>query len=271
MQTNKLNLFLGLILVMIFTSSETAHAKQEAKLISFWDDRVADSQLKPNHSAWQTLLDNYLIDEHPTGIFRFDYDAVTPDDQLNLFGYVDYLQQLDPRQLNSERQKAYWLNLYNATLVLYVVVSEPTNSIRNLNRSNFWDSKRFTIAQQVLSFNDIEHGILRPLFKDPRIHFALNRAALGSANLSAQAYTAENLDDMLDNAARGFIDHPRALDVSDDELRLSRVFKWYQSDFGDNTEEVMEYLKQYLSADTVAKLDQTSKVRYQYDWALNKP
>lgn len=254
-----------------FAAATNAFAAPQVRPINFWDDATPTSKLVPDHSAWQAILDKYLIDEHPSGIHRFDYNNVSAEDERKLLEYLRYLQQLDPRQLRRDRQKAYWLNLYNATLVLYIVVREPVDSIRNLNRGKFWDAKRFNIALQELSFNDIEHGILRPFFQDERIHFALCRASLGSANLSAQAYTAENLEAQLDEAARSFVNHSRAVRVQDDEVVLSRMFKWNQEDFGANNQEVKSYLKQYLPPDTAEKIDQTTRVRYQFNWSLNGP
>ena len=270
MQTTKLSILFCFLFASVATPIAPTYAV-EAEPIAFWDDHEANSRLKPDHSAWQSVLDTYLVDDHPSEINRFDYAAVSAEDEKKLLGYVSYLQQLDPRQLNRASQQAYWLNLYNATLVLYVIVAAPRNSIRSLNRSDFWSTERFNITQQNLSFDDIEHGILRPLYNDPRILFALNRATLGSANLSATAFTAANLDEMLESSARGFVNHPRALKISKNEIELSRLFHWYQSDFGGDIQAVKAYLKTYLDEQTAFEIEQTSKVRYQFDWALNKP
>ena len=270
MQKTKLNILFCLVLGALSVPTTPSHAV-EAEAISFWNDYEANSRLTPDHSAWQSLLDTYLVDDHPTGIHRFDYAAVSAEDEARLLDYVSYLQQLEPRQLNQSSQQAYWLNLYNATLALYVIVANPQKSIPSLNRGTFWSIGRFNIAQQQLSLNDIEHGILRSLYNDPRLIFALNRAALGSANLSASAFTAENLEENLESTARSFVNHPRAVKVSNNRLELSRIFKWYQSDFGGDTQKMRAYLEKYLDPDTAAKMAQTSKVRYQFDWALNKP
>ena len=249
----------------------SVHATPKAKTLPFWDDSEPSSGLTPDHSRWQNLLDKFLNAEHPSGIYRLDYDAFSDADEKALREYLAYLQQLDPRQLSKGRQKAYWLNLYNATMVLIVVVSQPSESIRTVDRKNLWVAERFNIAGQKLSLDNIVHGILRPLFKDERIHFVLNRATLGSANISPLAYTGDNVEELMEQAARDFLQHPRAVDFSDDGLVLSRLFVWYKSDFGSNVTELKNYLKQYQSPELAEKIEASKRVSYQYDWSLNKP
>jgi hypothetical protein len=161
--------------------------------------------------------------------------------------------------------------LYNATMVLIVVVAQPSESIRSVDRKKLWVAERFSIAGQKLSLDNIMHGILRPLFKDERIHFALNLTTLGSADINPLAYTGDNVEELIDQAARDFLQQPRAVDFSDDELILSRLFYWYESDFGSNLTELKNYLKQYQSPDIVEKIEASKGVDYQYDWSLNKP
>jgi hypothetical protein len=178
---------------------------------------------------------------------------------------------LDPRQLNKQRQKAYWLNLYNATIVLIVVVAQRGETIRAVDRKNLWVAERFSIAGQKLSLDDIMHGILWPLFKDERIHFALNLATSGSANINPLAFTGDNVEELIEQAKRDFLQQPRPVDFNDDELLLSRLFYWYESDFGANLTELKNYLKQYQSPEIVEKIEASKGVDYQYDWSLNKP
>lgn len=272
MTTLQRAIWLVMLVGLPFIFSAVVSAAPPAKTIPFWDDHSSSSRLTPNHGAWQELLDTYLVNQHPSGIARFDYASVSDEDEKKLLNYVAYLQQLDPRQLNKARQKAYWINLYNATIVLYVVLSGTDDSLPRVDRGEFWTTKRFTVALQDLSFNDIEHGILRPIFQDERIHFALTRAALGSANLAAKAFTAENTEELLEDAARQFVNHPRGLAFNEEnEIELSRVFKWYDRDFGRNNNELKSYIKKYVDENTARRLDRSNKIRYQFDWSLNKP
>ena len=89
------------------------------------------------------------------------------------------------------------------------------------------------VADQALSLNDIEHNILRPVFNDFRIHFAVNCASFGCPNLQSQAFTRDNVDALLESASREFLAHPRAIAFNADGLlQLSSIFDWYAEDFG---------------------------------------
>ena len=262
---------LAVLACVLLLTAEMAQAQSSprARAIEFWDDATPGSRLTPNHSEWQRILDAYLVDDHPSAVNRFKYRAVTTDDEAALIDYLSYLQLLDPRQMNKDTQKAYWLNLYNATLVAYIISSEPSVSIRGLNRGDFWRLTRFNIASQDLSFDDIEHGILRPIFKDARIHFALFRGAVGWANLSKEAYSGERVEQQLDEATRAFLTHPRAVEVEGEELRLSRLFKWKQDDFGDGNDGIKRYIQRYVEPERADRIQRATRVRYQFDWSLN--
>ena len=270
MKSIKFTLRVVLVMAVVFVGN-SVYAAPKAKPLPFWDDSEPTSGLTPNHLRWQQILDKFVITGHPSNIHRIDYGAFSDADEKELREYLAYLQQLDPRQLKKVRQKAYWLNLYNATMVLIVVVSQPSESIRSVDRNNLWVAERFNIAGQKLSLDDLVHGILRPLFKDERIHFALNLATLGSANINPLAYTGDNIEEMMEQTARDFLQQPRAVDFSSDELILSRIFFWYESDFGSNLTELKDYLKQYQSPELAEKIEASKRLSYQYDWSLNKP
>ena len=261
----------GLLVLTVCVVLSSANAAQKPKLVGFWNDHEASSRLKPDHSAWQTLLDKYVLVDEESGVNRFAYDAVTPDDVLSLRSYLFYLQNLDPRQLNKPAQKAFWLNMYNASVTLIVIAQKPRNSIRSVDSRKVWEKERFNIALQSLSLDTIEHGVLRPLFADERILFALHKASIGGANISKVAFTAENIEQQLDAARQDFLKHSRSIDFRGNSLVLSRMFKWYEDDFGGDVSSVREYLKKHVEPETALKIERARNVRYQYDWNLNRP
>ena len=85
-----------------------------------------------------------------------------------------------------------------------------------------------------LSLDDIEHGILRPIFRDPRVHYAVNCASIGCPNLRLDAFTGANLDKELDAGARDYINSPRGLAFPGGKTTASSIYKWFQEDFGGN-------------------------------------
>jgi len=210
------------------------------------------------------------------GINRFDYAAVTPADRAKLQSYLDALAARDPRTLNRPEQFAYWVNLYNALTVAVVVDYYPVKSIRKIEGGLLglgpWNKEFITIQGQALTLNDIEHRILRPIWQDPRIHYAVNCASLGCPNLATSAYSPDKLEAQLDAAARDFINHPRGVDRSGKRLRVSSIYDWYEIDFGSDQKELLGHLAQYAEEDLAAYLGSYSgRIRYDYDWKLNQP
>lgn len=261
---------LSLLLVAGTAESATPMAK-----IDFWDDREDQSSFVVDHSDWQSILDQYLITGHQSGIHLLDYDVVTDNDASSLEAYLEYLQSLEPRQMNSAEQKAYWINLYNAMHVNLVLQRNPDNTIREIRSGVFtagpWEMDVLKISQQSLSLDDIKHGILRPIWNDPRIHFALNFSAIGSPSIASKIYSGEAVETQLEQAAKAFINHPRGVTVQGDQLILSSIFQWEDTDFAISFDQLKQYLMQYAESDLSAKILATNSVKYQHDWSLNQP
>jgi hypothetical protein len=266
-----------MFVVLMIACVTSLNAAEDAKLIEFWDDREPSSAMQINHDAWQQILTTYVDDEHQSGINRFNYSAVTPGDARKLRGYLDYMQQMEPRQLNSEEAKAYWINLFNALIVDKMVETFQTGSNRAINRvltgglrsGGRWSREIAEVAMQEISLNDIEHGILRPIWNDPRIHFAISACTLGGPNIQKIAFNGANNEELLEKAKVEFLQHPRAVRVQDGELILSSIFNWYASDFGDNRQEVLQYIRNNVDEKTQQDIRGFTRASYDYSWDLN--
>lgn len=260
----------GCSLVVLMAISMNASAAPKAVMIEFWNDVEPSSGLKMNHTRWDGLLKKYVNDTHESGVNRFDYDRVTETDKKILSDYLAYLQQMDPRQLNRPRQKAFWLNLYNATIVWVILESEPKESIKSIGR--LWRNNRLVIARQKMSLDDIQHGVLRPLYKDPRIHFGLSAGTVGSGDILPEAYNMDNVEELLErNTKRFFTKTNKGVSVEDGVMVVSTIMKWYKKDFGSNDLMMKAFIKKYVNPEMERLIDQTRKTSYQYDWTLNKP
>ena len=277
MKVGKVIWLLGWVVIALLGIVGQGQAQQAAKLIPFWDDREPDSGLVVNHTPWQSLLSKYLDDQHSSGINRLDYAAITQGDQRVLDEYLAYLQSLDPRQLNGLEQKAYWINLYNSATVRFILTEDRNNlrSIRQI-RSGFltagpWQRPILQVNYQALSLNDIQHGILRPIWQDNRVHYALNSASLGSPNLLKTAFTRANIESLLKKATSDFITHPRAAQISNGRLVLSEIYDLYNGDFGTNFRALKDHIKKYAQPELSARLDIFNRAQYAHDWDLNRP
>lgn len=255
--------------------SMTTSAAPSSELIDFWDESDEDNTESVNHDQWQQILDKYLISDHESGINRFNYKSVSKDDKKLLNTYIDTLEKLDPRDYSLVEQKAYWINLYNALTVDIILENYPISSITKLGgffTFGPWDQKISTIQGEELTLNDIEHGILRPIWNDNRIHYAVNCASMGCPNLAGIAYTAENTEEILENAAKDYVNHERGVTFDGKKLKISSIYHWYKVDFGNNNESLIEHFIEYVEPELKAKLEAfDGKVTHDYDWKLNQP
>jgi hypothetical protein len=260
------------VLLMIFSSFSSAATTQD------WLPNNPKNTAVIDHNHWQMLLDKYLVSNHPSGVNLFDYKKVSSNDKQILKKYLSSLQAKDPRQYKQAVQKAYWINLYNALTVKLILDHYPVKSITKLGQKFFsfgpWDDDAAIVAGMTLSLNDIEHKILRPIFKDPRIHYAVNCASYSCPNLSSQAYTASNTEQLLNNGAHDYINHHRAVKVEGNDLLLSSIYDWYLIDFGDRPALLLKHLEQYAEVELNQKLMafdlNTGDIDHHYDWQLNE-
>jgi len=269
-----------LILLLNNILAVRSEAAPVSDLWAFWQPEPAPlseskTQAPISHELWQQLLDRYLSAAEDQ-INRFDYQAVTAADRALLARYLDTLTSLDPRGYPIDEQMAYWINLYNALTVQVVLDNPNKNSIVDMGAGWFkfgpWDDKLVTLTGQPITLNDIEHRILRPIWQDRRIHFAVNCASLGCPNLSAQAFTSTNLESMLAAAESAYLNHPRGVSFNGkDELVLSSIFKWYVEDFAADRAQLLEYLSQHHATLAAQLVNYAGPIRYQYDWSLNQP
>ena len=266
---------LSAIFTLLLSAALPAGAAQKAQTIAKWDASDETSTAVIDHSAWQGLLDTYLVSDDPAGINLFDYAALKASDadRKALSGYLKYLAGIDPRSYSRDEQMAYWINLYNALTIFVIVPRYPVASIKDIKSGIIdfgpWNLELFPLQGDKLTLNQIEHGILRPIWKDPRVHYAVNCASIGCPNLAAQAYRADNLEALLEQGATDYINHPRGAQVKNGELVVSSIYDWFQEDFGGNTAGVLAHLMQYAEPELAAALADFDSFDDYYDWDLN--
>jgi hypothetical protein len=153
----------------------------------------------------------------------------------------------------------------------------PLSSIRDIDISpgwfsnGPWDAKLIRIEGRDLSLNDIEHRILRPIWKDERIHYAVNCASLGCPNLQPVAFTSMNCEDLLEKGARAYINHSRGVRREGRDLVLSKIYAWFEEDFGGSLMSILRHLRKYADPPLTEGLQGVpGDIDYQYDWRLNE-
>ncbi len=251
--------------------------KQTSLLVLFFTILVActdpnNSQAQgngsaPNHDSWTRILSKYV-----DGKGFVDYKGLIGE-KAALSAYSDLLSSNAPSESWSENEKiAYWINAYNVFTVKLIVDNYPIESIKDLNPTlsiptirSIWTKEWFQIGGEDFSLDQIEHKILRKDFEEPRIHFAVNCASISCPVLRPEAYTAEKLDQQLDEQARIFLNDPSRNVITKEKVELSKIFNWFGGDFKKG-QTLIEYIDQF----TEVKLNSDTKIRFlKYDWGLN--
>ncbi len=240
-----------------------------------WTQHDPNATAAIDHAAWDRLLRTH-VSAHPDGINRVNYRGVSAADRQALGAYIDGLAATPIGRFNRDQQRAYWTNLYNALTVRLVLDHYPIESIRDIAISpglfaiGPWGRKLIAVEGEDVSLDDIEHRILRPIWRDPLIHYAVNCAALGCPNLMRQAFTAGNAPALLAAAARAYVNHPRGARVDAGRLIVSSIYDWFQADFGGSAVGVIAHLRRYADPDLTARLAGITRIHdHGYDWRLN--
>lgn len=233
---------------------------------------------QPDHAAFTRLLETYVAP--PSGeeaLTRVDYDAwrASDADRAALESYIAELEAVAASELSEDSAFAYWVNLYNAVTIRLILDEDPSRSIRQIKPHPFaigpWGVERVTVEGRELSLDDIEHGILRVEFRQPAlVHYGVNCASVGCPNLQRQAWTAESLDARLAEAAREYVNSPRGVRITENGLVVSRIYRWFQEDFGGSEEGVIAHLLDYAEAELAEAIRSNPVIDgHAYDWSLN--
>jgi hypothetical protein len=173
---------------------------------------------------------------------------------------VEFNSWTEPQQL------AFLINLYNAATLQLIVEHYPVKSIKDIGSvfKGPWDQPVVPLFRKTITLNELEHGIIRKQYKEPRIHMALVCAAKGCPILRNEAYTAERLDEQLADQSKRYLASPAGLIVNRAKgiAYLSSIFKWYGNDFPS----ILDFVEKQ-SGEKITGL----KIRYlKYDWSLNE-
>ena len=264
---------LRLLLPLVIFIFNPAFAAPSADLWERWSQHNPASTLTIDHSVWNNLLEQYVV-EHDSGVNRFRYGQFNREDRRRLMNYINGISDIDIGEYNRNEQRAYWINLYNALTVAAVLIDYPLGSIKDISDGIFtvgpWRKKLTSVENEALSLDDIEHRILRPIWKDPRLHYAVNCASIGCPNLQNEAFTAANSERLLDKGAREYINHSRGVKVdSKGNLLVSSIYIWFNEDFGGDAG-VIKHLAQYADHELASALKKNPEIADDhYDWLLN--
>lgn len=225
---------------------------------------TASTAAPADHTLWDSLLQAHVNAAGVVDYLGFQADS------LRLRTYLRHLAQHHPHPgWTREQQLAYWINAYNAFTVELVCRHYPIASIKAIRPgipfvNSVWDLKFIHLSGRDYDLNNIEHGILRRQFQEPRIHFVLNCASQSCPVLHYRAYTAEGLAAQLEEATQRFLGDPQRNKLQAEQWSLSRLFFWYGGDF-----KGQGGVKAFVARHT-ALSPPSGPLRYlDYDWSIN--
>ena len=228
-----------------------------------------------SHQEWQEFLTRHVITNNE-GINLVDYPHLTDADIKSLKHYIVSMSEIDINNYNRNEQLAFWINLYNALVVHKIAEYYPVDTVHEVNISpglfsvGPWGANLVTVAGKKLSLDDIHNRIIRAVWNDPRTHYAINDGCIGAANLSREAFQGSTVDKQLQEAAHGYINSLRCIQVIDGKLIVSKIYEWYIDDFGKNEVDLVKHLSTYASEPLRSQLQQISSINnYIYNWHLN--
>ncbi len=248
-------------------------------LVSFLILIATTVSAEEQHALFSSVLNKYVQNG------RVNYKGLCKDP--GLAKYISYLESSDPEKITDQKVRlAFWINAYNAYTLNIICDHYPIKSINDLHsggavlghvfKTTIWDKEIVVINHKGTSLNNIEHKIIRPVFKDFRIHFALVCAAKSCPALRPEAYEGSKLDQQLDDQAKLFLSDSskNRFDVAAQKASISKIFDWYQKDFGNDDSEVLMAISKYLP-DQIRKSIQSAPGKWEvnytnYDWDLNE-
>ena len=215
----------------------------------------------------QTTAYNSLLQKHVDKQGNVDYKGLKTD-EARLDMYMEYLAATSPNKTWSiNKQKAFWINAYNAYTLKIILENYPLKSITKIKKKGktAWKIPFVKVGNKLYTLDHIEHKILRKNLFDPKIHVGVNCASISCPKLSNIAFTEENIEAELTRLMNDFVNDPSKNKLSKKKVQISSIFDWFKEDFTKNNS-VIDYLNTFSKIE----INSNAKINYlKYDWSLN--
>jgi uncharacterized protein DUF547 len=231
---------------------------KKAILFIFLGITISVTAQNIDHSKW-----NGLLQKHVSSKGNVNYKGFYESEE-KLDSYLEFLSDNTPQDSWAKSEKlAYWINAYNAFTIKLIIDNYPVKSIKDIK--NPWDISFIKLGAKTYTLNDIEHKILRKM-GDSRIHFAIVCASVSCPKLQNTAFKASKIDSQLTHAAKEFLTDPKRNTLTQKNIKISKIFKWFASDFKQDGS-LIDFLNTYSGI----TISQNAKKSFKdYDWNLNE-
>ncbi|WP_159019361.1 DUF547 domain-containing protein [Algibacter sp. L3A6] len=237
------------------------NATKEAVSQTDITEETTKKEIVVTHTLWNDLLQKHVSDAG-----QVNYKAFKTD-KAKLLSYIQGLNLIYTdasfTSLSREETLAFWINAYNALTVDLILKNYPIKNIKDIDKP--WDQRFWKLGDKWFNLSDIEHEILRKM-DEPRIHFAIVCASVSCPKLQNTAFTASNLETQLTNATKEFLSDPERNELSENSIKISKIFQWFAKDFKQDGD-IIDFLNQYSNVDISAKAKKSFK---DYNWNLNE-
>lgn len=246
-------------MVIFFSSCNNEKTKIEKKDVHF------------NYTVLNRFLNRYVADG------KVKYEEIKNDKALD--PYIEQVKNFEPYAIDDANERlAFWINAYNAFTIKLISDYYPVESILDIESKtgmNPWSINFIEMAEgRKFTLDEIEKKIILKKYKDPRIHYVLVCAAESCPVIIPKAYTSDELNNLLDDQAKIFLNdnNKNSINKENKTLELSIIYKWYKRDFIEKDSSVIEHLKKYISDDDRAFITKNNiqEIEYlDYSWKLN--
>jgi hypothetical protein len=211
---------------------------------------------------------NSLLQENVDKKGNVDYKSLK-NNEADLDLYLNYLSKTTPsKEWSKNKEKAFWINVYNAYTIKIILTNYPLKSITNIknNGKTAWKTPFAKVGGKTYTLDHIEHEILRKKFNDARIHVGVNCASISCPKLGNIAFTENNIESELERLMKEFINDTTKNKISQKKITISEIFNWFPNDF---TKEgsLIDYINKYSEI----TVNEKAQIKYlTYDWSLNE-
>lgn len=240
-----------------------------------------------DHVVFDSFLKKVVNENGEISIDKARENQALLDEYLGHFSSKDFLEGDFDKHWPREERLATLLNLYHAGLIKQILNYYPISSVNEV--PGFWDMGVVWIGDKTsLSLNDLRRYKLIENFRDEKIHTVLACGAVSCPGFPRQAFTGPEVEGQLYVETRKFVNNEKFNQIIPDKKKvmLSRIFKWYASDFqldfGFTDEKevftpdenaVLSFIAYYM--DDVEKIrfleERRYKIKYMpFDWKLNE-
>jgi len=248
-------------------------------------NQTEDSGETFDHSTWNALLLQFVSIQDSVGNTKqthvVDYASLSKDPRFD--AYIGLLAKAEPGKLSQREQLAFWMNAYNALCINHIIKYErdheaALSSINNLTSLQgptvVWDQVAGQVGGKDYSLNQIEHEELRGSWDEPRLHACIVCASASCPNLRQEAFVGTRIEEQMNDQVNNWLSNTtKGMLVEGNKLTVSRIFLWFQADFGGNWSGLKDFLSKHCPNKAVC--EKLSKghltLRYfEYDWSINR-